>query len=304
MQTTFVLLIVTLVALSQAGPAPREHDIEDDSKPRPLIEFTRGGFKVNFGGFHAQAGLGALLTGRSEDGGLHASAGIPSGAHASAEIGGSLSDGPSGGLHARAGLGNGGPEAAAGLGGSLGGQKPGGEIYAESSRGNFPELPKIQKNKGKNIQVISPPKKVESSATADAASSDEADHLKSNKIFIAGTPYHVFWNSQYDVSYVKKGNGGRVKEDLKTQHPARWYFEKRLRERIGNKTTSDNVIIATPTAAEAHQEQSESSNLLDNSVSGYKYKYKNGSLFDDIFNIPISALKAVNQLLKNHVGRV
>jgi len=45
---------------------------------------------VNFGGYHAEAGLGGLL--RGTGGGLHASAGTPWGAHAGAGLGGQLGD--------------------------------------------------------------------------------------------------------------------------------------------------------------------------------------------------------------------
>ena len=45
---------------------------------------------VNFGGYHAQAGLGGLLTGDAAHGGLHASAGTPFGQNAGAGLGGSV----------------------------------------------------------------------------------------------------------------------------------------------------------------------------------------------------------------------
>lgn len=43
---------------------------------------------VNFGGYHAEAGLGGLLTGNAAHGGLQASAGTPSGQMAFAGLGG------------------------------------------------------------------------------------------------------------------------------------------------------------------------------------------------------------------------
>lgn len=43
---------------------------------------------MNFGGYHAEAGLGGLL--RGTGGGLYASAGTPWGAHAGAGLGGQL----------------------------------------------------------------------------------------------------------------------------------------------------------------------------------------------------------------------
>lgn len=99
-----------------------EEVVQESSGGLPFLQFTNGGLRVNFGGYHAEAGLGGLLTGSRTGGGLHASAGTPSGAHAGAGLGGLLSgDSAStgGGLHAEAGLGNGRPEARAGLGGLL-----------------------------------------------------------------------------------------------------------------------------------------------------------------------------------------
>ncbi|XP_053999663.1 uncharacterized protein LOC128887608 [Hylaeus anthracinus] len=97
---------------------------QEPSAGLPLIQFTNGGIRFNFGGYHAEAGLGGLLTGSRTGGGLHASAGTPWGAHAGAGLGGLLGGdnaNAGGGLYARAGLGNGRPEAAAGLGGVLDG---------------------------------------------------------------------------------------------------------------------------------------------------------------------------------------
>lgn len=55
-----------------------------------LISFQDGKIGVNFGGYHAEAGLGGLLTGNAAHGGLSASAGTPQGQVAAAGIGGSL----------------------------------------------------------------------------------------------------------------------------------------------------------------------------------------------------------------------
>lgn len=52
------------------------------------ITFKDGMIGVNFGGYHAEAGLGGLLTGNAAHGGLIASAGTPSGQSAVAGLGG------------------------------------------------------------------------------------------------------------------------------------------------------------------------------------------------------------------------
>lgn len=52
------------------------------------ITFKDGMIGVNFGGYHAEAGLGGLLTGNAAHGGLIASAGTPGGQTAIAGLGG------------------------------------------------------------------------------------------------------------------------------------------------------------------------------------------------------------------------
>uniref|UniRef100_A0ABD2XUN3 Uncharacterized protein n=1 Tax=Trichogramma kaykai TaxID=54128 RepID=A0ABD2XUN3_9HYME len=282
----------------------------------PFIQFTKGGIRVNFGGYHAQAGLGGLLTGRAADGGLHASAGIENGPSASAGLGGSLENGPQGGLHARAGLGGSGPAAEAGLSGSLAGPKPTGDIYSRAQIANGIE---VSKTKGKNVQIIPRPKKATEQVSA--------------------CPVHA-------ELYMHLNPSDSDNEALKKSHPARWYFEKRVQERIAaagqttaEPTTTDSNAISeqavTSSSAGSSSSSSSSSSTNINNSSSNSIKEKNSggrqtsgiysratasasndeaiqdtgrpkhrsTLFDDIFNIPISALNAVNKLLKNHVGK-
>ncbi|XP_058804362.1 uncharacterized protein LOC131671724 isoform X1 [Phymastichus coffea] len=301
-------LLATLLLLAavvvEGFPTPHEDD-GNSSGSRPFIEFTKGGIRVNFAGYHAQAGLGGLLTGRTADGGLHASAGTPAGAHASAGLGGSLDGGPTGGLHARAGLGNGGPEAEAGLGGTLSGSKPQGEIFAKSSAGGL-VLP--QKTIGKNIQVIEP-KRNDQQVSSSSASVDASAAASTNDAVIA---------------------------DERSQSPARLYFQKRLHERVTQSSpyydSLKNAQAETAPKATTDKEPTTSTSksspppqphvklnapgVFTRAVSGVDAATNAGSstsnnlgykkkttLFDDIFNIPISALNAVNQLLRNHVGK-
>ncbi|XP_036347543.1 uncharacterized protein LOC118756914, partial [Rhagoletis pomonella] len=67
-----------------------------------LLTFRDGKFGVNFGGYHAEAGLGGLLTGDSAHGGLSASAGTPYGQKAAAGLGGSAGGNAAGLLYAGA----------------------------------------------------------------------------------------------------------------------------------------------------------------------------------------------------------
>ncbi|XP_058804363.1 uncharacterized protein LOC131671724 isoform X2 [Phymastichus coffea] len=262
-------LLATLLLLAavvvEGFPTPHEDD-GNSSGSRPFIEFTKGGIRVNFAGYHAQAGLGGLLTGRTADGGLHASAGTPAGAHASAGLGGSLDGGPTGGLHARAGLGNGGPEAEAGLGGTLSGSKPQGEIFAKSSAGGL-VLP--QKTIGKNIQVIEP-KRNDQQVSSSSASVDASAAASTN-----------------DETAPKATTDKEPTTSTSKSSPPPQPHVKLNAPGVFTRAVS-GVDAATNAGS------STSNNL------GYK---KKTTLFDDIFNIPISALNAVNQLLRNHVGK-
>lgn len=76
-----------------------------------FITFKDGKIGVNFGGYHAEAGLGGLLTGNAAHGGLSASAGTPFGQRAGAGVGGSVDGGKTLsfsrlGAYAQDGLGN------------------------------------------------------------------------------------------------------------------------------------------------------------------------------------------------------
>ncbi|XP_076175775.1 uncharacterized protein LOC143150979 [Ptiloglossa arizonensis] len=119
-----VLIVFVLCAIVHGMPQSNGNVNQDATVSPPLLQFTNGGIRFNLGGYHAEAGLGGLLTGSRTGGGLHASAGTPWGANARAGLGGLLggdNGNAGGGLYARAGLGNGRPEAAAGLGGLLDG---------------------------------------------------------------------------------------------------------------------------------------------------------------------------------------
>ncbi|XP_011493987.1 PREDICTED: uncharacterized protein LOC105359177 isoform X2 [Ceratosolen solmsi marchali] len=258
------LLLVALSAFAAGFPAARENGAVDSSGALPFLQFTNGGIRVNFGGYHAQAGLGGLLTGSSKDGGLHASAGTPSGAHASAGLGGTIDGGPAGGLHARAGLGNGGPEAEAGLAGSVAGPRPQGILYADSSRGSFAVLDDTNKienlnTRNKNVQIIPRHKKAinqESSASTSSA-------VITNPV-------------------IPTKDEATTRSSPLTQQPERGPpdWQPQNHQGIFTRATAGTSASGTGTFP----------------------KYKTSTLFDDIFNIPISALNAVNQLLKNHVG--
>ncbi|XP_023177341.2 uncharacterized protein LOC111603815 isoform X2 [Drosophila hydei] len=87
----FALFGAALLLLLQATLAPAQ-----------LITLRDGKVGVNFAGFHADAGLGGLLTGNTAHGGLSASAGTPWGSRAAAGLGGGLNGRTAGGAYAAA----------------------------------------------------------------------------------------------------------------------------------------------------------------------------------------------------------
>ncbi|XP_017798908.1 PREDICTED: uncharacterized protein LOC108579774 [Habropoda laboriosa] len=139
-----VLSLFVLCFLVLVNGMPQSIGNQDPASAAPLFQFTNGGVRFNFGGYHAEAGLGGLLGGSRTGGGLHASAGTPWGAHAAAGLGGLLSGdnaNAGGNLYARAGLGQGRHTAAAGLGGFLdgsgrSGSLASGELYAGATTGS------------------------------------------------------------------------------------------------------------------------------------------------------------------------
>ncbi|KAH8290491.1 hypothetical protein KR054_003563, partial [Drosophila jambulina] len=149
-----------------------------------LITLRDGKVGVNFAGYHADAGLGGLLTGNSAHGGLSASAGTPWGARAAAGLGGNL-DGRASGVGYAAAQANPSVGASALLGGSAGehgyigaeAHSPGKAVISSkqhsvqpaypsdpvSNTGN-PPLPTLapvtpQPNGSPHIQKVKPPKK-------------------------------------------------------------------------------------------------------------------------------------------------
>ncbi|KAI4501378.1 hypothetical protein M0802_003751 [Mischocyttarus mexicanus] len=137
-----VLLTLNLMLhclLTDAGKV--EDIVKESSGGLPFLQFTDGGIRLNFAGYHAEAGLGGLLGNSRTGGGLHASAGTPFGPQASAGLGGLLNGdnaNAGGGLYAQAGLGNDRPSARAGLGGILDG----------SGRSNYPAAGGLFANAG------------------------------------------------------------------------------------------------------------------------------------------------------------
>nr|ADA69462.1 MIP16064p [Drosophila melanogaster] len=142
--------------------------------PAQLFTFRDGKVGVNFAGYHADAGLGGLLTGNSAHGGLSASAGTPWGSRAAAGLGGNL-DGRTAGVGYAAAQANPSVGASALLGGSAGehgyigaeAHSPGRTVISSSQHSVQPAYPAdpvpVSPTTGpvvtSHIQKVKPPKK-------------------------------------------------------------------------------------------------------------------------------------------------
>ncbi|XP_078049830.1 uncharacterized protein LOC144476591 isoform X2 [Augochlora pura] len=339
----------------------------------PLIQFTDGGIRVNFAGFHAQAGLGGLLGGSQAGGGLHASAGTPWGANAAAGLGGSL-DGNNptarGGLYARARFSEGGPMAAAGLGGAVGGDgsEPPvkGGLYAGASMGSEPVNAESTTNTGTtgpvynnpnrgrtNIQIISRKKapshqqsreltgKTDSSSEKEVPAvkvvgktntSDAAPVIGSATAQTDTAPAPPPAPSAPAVSQLNKVKAiGRtvsiepvsrvpplpgqfndvvptiLTKEVTVLHPKRLH-RKRLwgpRKQVIYTSVPVEVVHDSADGHSASISRRHAQGFINNPLEErQKGKDQNGNNgnYDDIFNIPVSTLNAVNRLLNNNSG--
>ncbi|KAH8369911.1 hypothetical protein KR093_001438, partial [Drosophila rubida] len=167
-----------------------------------LITLRDGKVGVNFAGYHADAGLGGLLTGNAAHGGLSASAGTPWGSRAAAGLGGGLDGRAAGGAYAAAQA-NDEVGASAVLGGSVGER---GYIGAEAHRpgktsGSSAQLtpqhhtaapvplddqPAVLPTRTSYVQRVKPPKKY--SLIAPSSDHSAAGQINENHVAAAAAP--------------------------------------------------------------------------------------------------------------------
>ncbi|XP_046476339.1 glycine-rich protein 1 isoform X2 [Neodiprion pinetum] len=299
------------------------------AKPQGLgqfLTFKDGNVGVNFGGYHAEAGLGGLLGGGRTSGGLHASAGTPSGANAQAGLGGLL-DGngyTGGGLHASAGLG-GSTKAAANIGGELSGQgiAQGGYFAGATAGGSAAAVEKQSYGVVQQPVIVEHEVKVPQSVpdvqvenTFDAHVSQSVPNIASKS-----TETQVFQSVPTVTKTVQTETVVPDKSDLVQYEHV---------QKIKTRVTPKKLKVPYSNAASADVSASAGLNVgaygsgfggaygggwgggygganfggagFEDASYGSRYYVKsqpNSQLFDDIFNIPISTLTAVNQLLRN-----
>lgn len=375
------VVAVFLCVLTIVHGMPQNGDGTQGSSGLPFIQFSNGGIRFNFGGYHAAAGLGGLLGGSRTGGGLHASVGTPWGGHASAGLGGALGGedvGAGGGLYARAGLGSGRSEVAAGLGGVLGGSgRSGGGLFAGGTMGdrgvgvsvgsqpgnNGPNSPNASNgqnesthhpsdtgngekpNKGtSNIQFISHPGKkphkikqsLDESTTTETskqivpASNKEMREVHSTQSTptMAASAFETLSVDPLPLSLVGKAKfiGGVIPEAPLApplpsqlneviqieQRPRRvkyvypkWVSRKRIwgprKQIIINASGESLEKTKTKESRKRRQAPNNNSNRSVFGSNGVRND-KGDSYFDNIFQIPVSTLNAVNRFLNNNAS--
>lgn len=248
-----------------------------------LLTFRDGKFGVNFGGYHAEAGLGGLLTGNAAHGGLSASAGTPHGQQAGAGLGGIL-DGnarTAGGLYAGATAGNG-VGASAALGGGLNGEGAAGGTGAEAHAGGFSrKVVKLSQTNG-----AAPPS--ETVLVHEVAPAPQAVNTRFNQEFDSNTRTKTFVKEVHTDLEAPSAVQQPVQTHTKTVYkkkvitrPHKIHFKNRF-DSNGHSGGGSTTQTQTSTV-------NAGANL-------------NTNFWNDIFNIPISTLSAVNQFLNNKSG--
>lgn len=222
-----------------------------------FITFKDGKIGVNFLGYHAEAGLGGLLTGNAAHGGLSASAGTPLGQRAAAGLGGSIDEAgrPRGGGFAAASAGAG-VGASAALGGSVDEFGGSGGLGSEAHAGGY---------SAKKVELGQYP---------------QGPRIPPNVKSVEIGPV----NSRSSFDY----------QDAQPQAPANPQYPKkayRKKYNVANRVRAQTM--------ETNDENNQNVATGATTVTKTVNFQPNPNFFNDIFNIPISALNAVNQFLNN-----
>ncbi|XP_065077241.1 merozoite surface protein 2 isoform X3 [Ochlerotatus camptorhynchus] len=260
-----VLAVAVLAQVACGLPAPQ------------WLTFKDGKFGVNFGGYHAEAGLGGILTGNTAHGGLSASAGTPHGQQAGAGLGGLLggNDRTAGGGYAGATAGNG-VGASAAFGGGLENAGGAGGLGAEA------HAPGVSK------------KVVKIGQTNGAAPHSEI--VLEHEVPPAPQAIRTRFNDEFDSKLKTKTVLKEVHTDLQAPpvHQPSSY-------NTHTKTVYKKKFISHPHKAHLST-RFDSNGHSGGSTYTAVGATQNTNFWNDIFNIPISTLTAVNQFLNNKSG--
>ncbi|CAG5028504.1 unnamed protein product [Parnassius apollo] len=285
MSIATVILAATLV--SQVYTAPQ------------LISFKDGKLGVNFGGYHAAVGLGGLL-GSGASGGLFAEAGTPFGQSAGAGLGGTVDSngGSRGGLYAGATAGRN-IQAAAGLAGGVNEGTSAGSGYASAQAGNQFATSRLAGKTSSGFAVIEESDNNKLHAEIDkqilqnevkTEVLNEVKPLSENKFdFETNKEIQTPLKIEKEVSY--KPHSHHIHKSA--------YVGSFVDSTSGIGLNSPQLIQKQIDVGSENHGQGEIN-------SGGQVSYKkevnigrNPHFFDDIFNIPISALTAVKTFLTN-----
>lgn len=260
--TFFVVALIVQATLSL--PAPQ------------WLTFQDGKFGVNFGGYHAEAGLGGLLTGNAAHGGLSASAGTPHGQQAGAGLGGLLNgnDRSAGGLYAGATAGHG-VGASAAIGGGLDNEGGAGGAGAEA------HVP------GARTKVV------KLGQTNGAAPPSET--VVSYEVPPAPQNVNTRFNGDSESTIKTKTILKEVHTDLEAPPAEQQPTQTRT------KTIYKKKVISRPHKVHVNS-RFDSNGHTGGGASSQSGATHNPNFWNDIFNIPISTLNAVNQFLNNKSG--
>lgn len=260
------VLAVAVLAQAACGlPAPQ------------WLTFKDGKFGVNFGGYHAEAGLGGILTGNSAHGGLVASAGTPQGQQAGAGLGGLLggNDRTAGGGYAGATAGNG-VGASAAFGGGLDNAGGAGGLGAEAHAGGVSKkVVKIGQTNG-----AAPPSEI----------------LLEHEV----PPAPQAVNTRFNHEVNSKSKTKTVLKEVHTDLQAPPVHQPSVYN-THTKTIYKKKVISRPHKVHLNT-RFDSNGHSGGSSHTSVGATQNTNFWNDIFNIPISTLTAVNQFLNNKSG--
>ncbi|XP_058838875.1 merozoite surface protein 2 isoform X2 [Topomyia yanbarensis] len=256
---TIVLAVTVLTQCAFGLPAPQ------------WLSFKDGKFGVNFGGYHAEAGLGGLLTGNAAHGGLSASAGTPHGQQAGAGLGGIL-DGnakTAGGAYAGASAGHG-VGASAAIGGGLDNEGGAGGTGAEAHAGSV----------SKKVVKLGQTGGSETTYTYDGLPSSQTVNTR--------------FNQGFETKFKTKTFVKEVHTDLEAPPavppPVHTHTKTIYKKKFISRPHKGDVN----TRYDSNGQNGGSTQKFP--TSGIEH---NPNFWNDIFNIPISTLTAVNQFLNN-----
>ncbi|CAH2238388.1 jg21093, partial [Pararge aegeria aegeria] len=280
-----------------------------------FITFKDGKIGVNFGGYHAGVGFGGLFGGNTA-GGLYAEAGTPHGQSAIAGLGGAVAGqngGSTGGLFAGATAGNG-IQAQAGLAGGVNGDNSAaGQGYASAQAGNnyaatgMEGATSLEGSSGLSFSKKVTPvhKKLHTEINIDSVN-EVQPAVEIEKRVIHESVQPVVVKEVYSVPQTQVVE----KEIIHTHYKPRKHHHRKTAF-LGGYIGGQGDIVGPPQIqkridvdvdASAHADVAAQGSANGGIATTYTKEVtiqKNPSFFADIFNIPISTLKAVGNFLGN-----